>query len=190
MRRAVFLDRDGTLNREVHYLANPEQLELLPGVASGLARLAQDGWLLCVVTNQSGVARGIVSPPALTEIHARLGQLLAARGVNLDWIGYCPHHPQHGPPDLRRDCDCRKPKPGLLLQAAEELNIDLAASWMIGDSTRDVQAGAAAGCRSLLVQTGAEDQAIPAEQDSRTRVVPNFEVAVDRILKDRSPEAP
>ncbi|MDP6741199.1 MAG: HAD family hydrolase, partial [Planctomycetota bacterium] len=125
MNRAVFLDRDGTLNREVNYLADPAQLELLPGVAEGLSRLARAQWLLCVVTNQSGVARGLVSEEVLNEIHGRLREMLASEGAHLDWIGHCPHHPEHGPPALRRACDCRKPEPGLLLRAAAELDIDL-----------------------------------------------------------------
>ena len=187
MRRAVFLDRDGTLNREVNYLADPEQLQLLPGVAAGLARLAQDGRLLCVVTNQSGVARGLVSEAVLEEIHARLRRLLSKEGVHLDWIGHCPHHPEHGPVDMRRDCDCRKPKPGLLLRAAADLNIDLSGSWMVGDSARDLQAGRTAGCRSILVGTGKGAQTLERlHQDAQTPplAAPDFQGAVDLILKD------
>jgi len=185
--RAVFLDRDGTLNREVDFLTDPAQLELLPGVADGLSRLARDQWLLCVVTNQSGVARGLVSETSLAEIHDHLRELLAHEGAHLDWIGHCPHHPDHGPADLRRVCDCRKPEPGLIQRAAAELNIDLARSWMVGDSARDLEAGRAAGCHSILVGTGNGTRTLEAmetnEQESLL-ATPDFKGAVDLILKD------
>ncbi|HJM56943.1 MAG: D,D-heptose 1,7-bisphosphate phosphatase [Planctomycetes bacterium] len=190
MNRAVFLDRDGTLNREVNYLADPAQLELLPGVAEGLSRLAREQWLLCVVTNQSGVARGLVSEEALAEIHGRLREMLASEGAHLDWIGHCPHHPEHGPPDLRRACDCRKPEPGLLLRAAAELDIDLTRSWMVGDSARDLEAGRSAGCRSILVGTGngaAPPEASEADGQESGLKAPDFLEAVDLILKDPAP---
>ena len=190
MNRAVFLDRDGTLNREVNYLADPAQLELLPGVAEGLSRLARAHWLLCVVTNQSGVARGLVSEEALDAIHGRLREMLASEGAHLDWIGHCPHHPEHGPPDLRRACDCRKPEPGLLLRAAAELDIDLTRSWMVGDSARDLEAGRSAGCRSILVGTGngAEThEASEADGQESGLQAPDFLGAVDLILKDQVP---
>ena len=190
MNRAVFLDRDGTLNREVNYLADPAQLELLPGVAEGLSRLARAQWLLCVVTNQSGVARGLVSEEALDAIHGRLREMLASEGAHLDWIGHCPHHPEHGPPDLRRACDCRKPEPGLLLRAAAELDIDLTRSWMVGDSARDLEAGRSAGCRSILVGTGngAEThEASEAGGQESGLQAPDFLGAVDLILKDQVP---
>lgn len=185
MNRAVFLDRDGTLNREVNYLADPAQLELLPGVAEGLARLAQNQWLLCVVTNQSGVARGILSEATLAEIHGRLRELLANEGVTLDWIGHCPHHPEHGTPALRQACNCRKPEPGLLLRAAADLDIDLTRSWMVGDSARDLEAGRSAGCRSILVGTGNGARTFEAmETDERESLLnaPDFPGAADLIL--------
>lgn len=187
MNRAVFLDRDGTLNREVDFLTEPAQLELLPGVAEGLSRLAEDQWLLCVVTNQSGVARGLLSEAVLAEIHGRLREMLASAGAHLDWIGHCPHHPKHGPPDLRRACDCRKPEPGLLLRAAAELDIDLARSWMVGDSARDLQAGRSAGCHSILVGTGKGAQTLEtmgAHERTSLLAATDFLGAVDLILED------
>ena len=190
MNRAVFLDRDGTLNREVNYLADPSQLELLPGVAEGLARLAGDRWLLCVVTNQSGVARGILSEDTLAEIHSRLRELLANEGVSLDWIGHCPHHPEHGTPDLRRVCNCRKPAPGLLLRAAADLDIDLTRSWMVGDSLRDLEAGRSAGCHSILVGTGNGAntfEAMGADEQESLLNAPDFQGAADLILEDPLP---
>ncbi len=153
-RPAVFLDRDGTLNREVDYLRDPDQLELLRGVPAALGQLAEQGYALIVVTNQSGIARGYFSEADLARIHARLRDLLVEHGVRLDHVAYCPHHPTVGLPGYLRACECRKPAPGMLLDSARRLGLDLARSWMIGDSARDLEAGEAAGTRSVLVRTG------------------------------------
>lgn len=162
---AIFLDRDGTLNREVDYLRRPEQLELLPGVGAALRDLHDAGYLLIVVTNQSGIARGLLSEATLAEIHAKLRDLLAAEGVALDHLAYCPHHPTVGMPGYRVSCPCRKPAPGMLLDAARRLDLDLGASWMIGDSVRDLEAGRAAGTGGVLVRTGrgAQQEALLAD---------------------------
>ena len=159
LRPAVFLDRDGTLNVEVDYLADPDALVLLPGVGRALAGLQRAGHLLVVVTNQSGVARGLFDEGTLGEIHAALARALAEFGVVLDHVGYCPHHPLIGTPPYRTVCDCRKPRPGLLRAAAEELPIDLGRSWVVGDSARDLEAGAALGLPGILVSTGKGRQA-------------------------------
>ncbi|MFA6107639.1 MAG: D-glycero-beta-D-manno-heptose 1,7-bisphosphate 7-phosphatase [Candidatus Latescibacterota bacterium] len=151
---AVFLDRDGTLNREVDHLHRVDDLELLPGTATALACLREAGFLLVVVTNQSAVARGLLTVPALEEIHAELQRRLAAAGARLDALYYCPHHPDEGDPPFRCRCDCRKPAPGLLHRAAADLGIDLTASYMVGDTRSDLEAGWAAGCRTVLVRTG------------------------------------
>jgi len=153
-RPAVFLDRDGTLNVEVDYLADPHELVLLPGVGEALAELQRAGYLLVVVTNQSGVARGLFDEATLREIHAALARALTTFGVVLDHVGYCPHHPEIGEPPYRALCDCRKPLPGLLRVATQELAIDLDRSWVVGDSARDLQAGAALGLPGILVFTG------------------------------------
>lgn len=153
-RPAVFLDRDGTLNREVDYLADPAGLELLPGVGEALRELADAGYRLVVVTNQSGVARGLLDEPTLLRVHDALRAALARHGVALDRIAYCPHHPEVGPPPYRRSCECRKPRPGLLADAARELDLDLERSWIVGDSERDLLAGAALGLPGVLVATG------------------------------------
>jgi D-glycero-D-manno-heptose 1,7-bisphosphate phosphatase len=183
-RPAVFLDRDGTLNREVDYLADPEQLELLPGVADALRRLAEAGYLLCVVTNQSGVARGYFEESRLADIHARLRELLAAEGVTLDWIGYCPHHDSEGSPAYRADCSCRKPRPGMLLEAGATLGVAFERSWCIGDSLRDVDAGARLGVDGMLVRTGkgADEEARALKSGRRVEVVDDLRAAADRIL--------
>jgi D-glycero-D-manno-heptose 1,7-bisphosphate phosphatase len=153
-REAVFLDRDGTLIEEVNYLSAPEQVRLIPGAADAVRRLNDAGMLVVVVTNQAGVARGYFPESRVAEVHAHLSALLAECGAKIDAYFYCPHHPTEGIGAYRVACECRKPRPGLLLTAARELGIDLSRSWMIGDKLCDVSAGEAAGCRTLLVRTG------------------------------------
>jgi D-glycero-D-manno-heptose 1,7-bisphosphate phosphatase len=152
-RRALFLDRDGVLIRDVHHLTAASQIEILPGVPEALRRLRQNGWTVVVVTNQSVVARGLVTEEELEEIHQVLQERLSARGGPVDAIYYCPHHPQGAVARYRMVCDCRKPRPGLLLRAAEDLGIDLAASIMVGDTGTDIEAGRRAGCRTALIGT-------------------------------------
>lgn len=154
LKPAVFLDRDGTICREVDYLADPGGLELLPGAAAAIAAFSAAGFEVVVITNQSGVARGLFDEQGLELIHQRLRELLAADGAHLDAIYTCPHHPNEGSPPYRRACDCRKPLPGLLLRAASERHLALESSWMVGDDLRDVEAGRAAGARPILVATG------------------------------------
>lgn len=153
-RPAVFLDRDGTINTEVHYLSRPDQLELLPTVAETISRLNTMGIAVVVVTNQAGIARGYFSELILADVHEHLRQLLSEQNAMLDAIYYCPHHPTEGLGGYRIDCHCRKPKPGMLSQAARELGIDLSRSLMIGDRESDLRAGANAGCCTALVLTG------------------------------------
>lgn len=153
--RAVFLDRDGTINRYVGFLRDIEQFELLPGVAEAIRRINASGYLAIVVTNQPVIARGEVTREQLREIHNKMETLLGREGAYVDALYYCPHHPDRGYPgevtELKIECDCRKPRPGLLIRAAADYNIDLANSWMIGDSDSDVQAGQAAGCRTIRI---------------------------------------
>lgn len=154
MKKAIFIDRDGTLNEMVHdpdhgtldSPRRPEQVALMPGAAEFLKALREDGWFLVVATNQPGIAKGTLTPPELKAVHARLADLLAAGGGRWDDLRVCTHHPDYGSP-----CDCRKPKPGLLLEAARAHGLDLSASWMIGDGLVDVRAGRAAGCRTILL---------------------------------------
>ncbi len=158
LRSAVFLDRDGTINREVTHLKLPEQLELLPGSASAIRRLNRSGTLAVVITNQPVVARGDVSIEGLNRIHARLESQLGAGGAFLDGLYFCPHHPDKGFPgevaELKGPCSCRKPEPGLIDQACRELGISRQNSWMIGDATADVEAGRRAGLRTMLLRSG------------------------------------
>ena len=156
--KAVFLDRDGTINKYVGFLRNIDDFELIPGVAEAIKRINASGYLAIVVTNQPVIARGEVSEPELQEIHNKMETLLGAEGAYLDAVYYCPHHPHKGfegeIAELKIDCDCRKPKPGMLLRAAEDFNIDLTNSWMVGDGENDVLAGKAAGCKTALIGRG------------------------------------
>lgn len=153
--RAVFLDRDGTINHYVGFLRKIEDFQLIDGAAEAVRHINRSGYLAIVVTNQPVIARGDVTWEELHEIHCKMETLLGEKGAYLDDIFICPHHPDSGFPGevkaYKIECDCRKPKPGLLLQAAEKYNIDLKESWMIGDSSQDMQAGQAAGCRTAAV---------------------------------------
>ncbi len=153
--RAIFLDRDGTINKYVDFLRNIDDFDLIDGVSDAIRAINNSGYLAIVVTNQPVIARGEVTFGELDEIHNKMETLLGYDGAYLDGIYFCPHHPHKGydgeVPELKIDCDCRKPKPGMLLQAAEEFNIDLSLSWMIGDSENDILAGKAAGCKTGLI---------------------------------------
>ncbi|MFH1615163.1 MAG: HAD family hydrolase [Planctomycetota bacterium] len=151
--KAIFLDRDGTVNDDVGYLNHPSQVKLLPGAAEALIELKKMGYKLIIATNQSAVARGIVSEQVLETIHKRLKELLAEKGAYLDQIYYCPFHPQGVIEKYRRDSDLRKPNTGMLTLAADEMDIDLSQSWMIGNANSDVIAGRAAGCRTILINS-------------------------------------
>ena len=157
--KAIFLDRDGTINKYVGFLRNINDFVLIDGVAEAIKEINTSGYLAVIVTNQPVIARGEVTYEELNEIHNKMETLLGKQGAYLDAIYYCPHHPDSGfdgeVKELKFDCDCRKPKPGLLLKAAEELNIDLSQSWMIGDSKNDIMAGKNAGCKTALI--GNED---------------------------------
>ena len=149
MRRAVFLDRDGTLVEARHYPSRPEELVLVPGVARELVTLREGGYRLVLVSNQSGIGRGLFSERDLARMHAHLGRELRRDGAWLDAYLHCPHVPEDG-------CACRKPLAGMLYRAARELDIDLARSWMVGDILDDIEAGHRAGCRAVLVDRGTE----------------------------------
>jgi len=153
-KRAVFLDRDGTINVEVQYLSDVADFQFIPGVPWALKRLKDAGFLLVVVTNQSGIGRGYYDEAALESIHDHMHADLASYGIAIDACYFCPHHPEHATGEYRQECDCRKPLPGMLQQAAQDLDIDLASSYMIGDKLADVEAGINAGCTSLMVLTG------------------------------------
>lgn len=153
--KAIFLDRDGTINKYVGFLREIEQFELLPNTSEAIKKINDSGYLAIVVTNQPVVARGEVTFEQLDQIHNKMETLLGKDGAYLDGIYFCPHHPHKGfegeIPELKVECECRKPKPGMLLQAAKDFNIDLSKSWMIGDSDNDILAGENAGCFTARV---------------------------------------
>lgn len=183
-RAAVFLDRDGTVIREVEYLTSPKGLRLLPGAAEAIGRLNGAGLAVVVVTNQSGIGRGLLSEKDLGDIHDALEARLARRGAHLDGIHFCPHHPEAAVAGYRRRCRCRKPAPGMLLRAARELDLDLGRSFAIGDSERDVEAGRRVGCRTVLVRSGygAATEARLGEGLGADRVADDLRAAAEWIL--------
>jgi D-glycero-D-manno-heptose 1,7-bisphosphate phosphatase len=153
---AVFLDRDGVLIEDREVLTRPDEIRVLPGVAEGLRRLKAAGFALIVITNQAVVARGRITEEQLGEIHAEMRRLLERAGAPpLDAIYYCPHHPEAALPEYRTACQCRKPRPGLILRAAVERDLDLPRSVLVGDRITDIIAGQRAGCRTVLVESAA-----------------------------------
>jgi len=153
-RPAVFLDRDGTLTRESDWVRSTRDLVLLDGAIDAVLALERAGYAIVVITNQSAVARGIVTERELESIHADLVARFERGGAHLEGVYACPHHPTEGSPPYRRECDCRKPKSGLIERAARELDIDLHRSWIVGDAERDLLAGERVGLRAVLVGTG------------------------------------
>lgn len=153
--KAVFIDRDGTINKYVGLLRDLDEFELIDGVAEAIKKINQSGFLAIVVTNQPVVARGEVTLSELEEIHNKMETLLGEAAAYLDGIYYCPHHPHRGyegeRPEYKIECECRKPKPGMLKKAAEDFNIDLSQSWMVGDGENDIKAGIAAGCKTAMI---------------------------------------
>ena len=175
--KAIFLDRDGTINRYVGFLRNIDQFELIDGVAEAIRLINESGYLAIVVTNQPVIARGEVTVEELNLIHNKMETLLGQAGAYIDGLYYCPHHPDKGfageVEALKIDCDCRKPKPGMLVAASKDFNIDLSSSWMIGDGKNDVGAGKAAGCKTVLIGKGEYEADITAE---------NLLAAVEELL--------
>ena len=154
-RRCVFLDRDGVIVEDRGLLVQVDDFRLLPGVPEALRRLHETGFALVVVSNQAVVARGLLTETEVMELNSALEDLLLAEGAApLDGFYFCPHHPAAYLPAYRIECPCRKPRPGLLLRASQELGLDLGASFMVGDRPSDLQAGRRAGCRSIWVQSG------------------------------------
>ena len=154
MNRAVFIDRDGTLSEEVGYINHPERFRLFPYAGEAIKHLNENGWLAIVTTNQAGVARGYFSEEMIQTVHQGMKEKLAIDGARLDAIYYCAHHPSVGEPPYRFDCDCRKPKPGLITRAATDFDVDLKNSWMVGDRYSDIQMARNAGVKSAFVLSG------------------------------------
>jgi D-glycero-D-manno-heptose 1,7-bisphosphate phosphatase len=173
MRKAAFLDRDGVINRKApqgQYITRWEELEILPYVPEAISKLNSAGWLVVVITNQRCVAKGLVTEQELKQLHEKMLSALAQSGARIDAIYSCPH-------ELDDQCECRKPAPGMLLRAASELSIDLDRSWMVGDSTIDIEAGRAAGCRTIFIQDAQQHARVQADRFAR-----DLHAAVNTIL--------
>ncbi|MGA2092816.1 MAG: HAD-IIIA family hydrolase [Sedimentisphaerales bacterium] len=186
--KAIFFDRDDTLIEDPGYISNPDQVSLLENVPETLSILKGMGYKLVVVSNQSGVARGIFTEETLGRIHKRLEQLLTEKGASLDRIYYCPYHPEGVIPKYRRESEMRKPNPGMLLAAGKDLDIDLKESWMVGNGVRDIEAGARAGCKTILLDSRGHPQKIqPGERMPDYRAVNLKEVVNIIKMNIRSP---
>lgn len=181
LKRAVFIDRDGTLNVEKNYLWRIEDFEFIPGAPEAIRRLNRAGFLVVVVTNQAGVARGYFQLEDVDRLHRYIQGLLVASEARVDAFYVCPHHPDFTDPAV--NCQCRKPAPGMLLQAARELGIDLNESYMIGDKVADVEAGQSAGCQPLLVRTGYGAATAESDPHLSVPVFPALSEAVDWLLE-------
>ena len=175
---AIFLDKDGTLIDDLPYNVDPGRMTLAPGAVAGLRRLNCLGYRLLVVSNQPGVAQGRFDVGALEPVRQRLAQLLSEQGAHLEGFYYCPHGPDEG-------CACRKPLPGMLLKAAAEHQVDLAASWMIGDILDDVEAGRRAGCRTILIDNGNETMWLRSPLRTPTWIASDLDAAAQLIQATR-----
>ncbi|HEX7572346.1 MAG TPA: HAD family hydrolase [Bacteroidota bacterium] len=187
-RPAVFFDRDGTLNEEVEFLSAPEQVRLIPGAGHAVRAVNENGFLAIVISNQSGIARGLFTEADLIPIHAKFQQELGASGARIDRIYYCPHHPTAGIPPYRVDCDCRKPRPGMLHRAEKEMGVDLSRSYVIGDRIVDVLAGRNAGAKGILVLTGYGTNSVGECREQGVvpdYIAPSVGEAVNFILNER-----
>ncbi len=178
MNKACFLDRDGVVNEEVEYLWQPEKVALIPGVIEALRVLRKHGFLVIVVSNQAGVARGYYKESDVDEVNARIQQLLVAAGTRIDAFYYCPHHPE-----FSGECTCRKPEPGMILNAAAEFKVNLQKSFMVGDRLSDLEAAARAGCQcGYLVRTGYGSEVIRTCQPQNVKIADDLKAAVDDYL--------
>ncbi len=187
--KAVFVDRDGTLMEDPGYLNDPSAVKLLPGVELAIKSLKQAGYLIVVVTNQSGVARGLITEENLEAVHAELRRQLGEKGAHVDGIYYCPYHPEGTVDAYAVDSELRKPKPGMLLKAASELEIDLTRSWMVGDRAHDVEAGQRAGCRAIRIRTPGPGQQRPDDESVQADYVVRNLVEAARLILRAPPVA-
>jgi D-glycero-D-manno-heptose 1,7-bisphosphate phosphatase len=187
---AVFLDKDGTLIDDVPYNVDPACIRLATGAAEGATRLAEAGYALVVVSNQSGVARGMFAEDAIPSVERRIRELLAECDVPLAGFYYCPHHPHGAVARYRMNCGCRKPKPGMLLRAADDLGLDLSRSWMVGDILDDIEAGHRAGCRAVLIENGHETLWHWSPARRPDLIVPDLAEAAQAILAAEARQFP
>jgi D-glycero-D-manno-heptose 1,7-bisphosphate phosphatase len=181
--KAIFLDRDDTVIEDPGYINNPDQVKLLEGVPESFIELKALGYKLIIASNQSGVARGIVTEKVLAQIHDRLKQMLTEKGAQLDRIYYCPYHPDGVVPKYSKESDLRKPNPGMLLAAAKDMDIDLTQSWVIGNSSRDTEAGSRVGCKTILIELPARQEQPKLGQPKPDYRAVNMKEAVNIIKK-------
>lgn len=184
MKKAVFLDRDGTINKEVNYLNHPDQIELISGAAEGIKLLNENGFTVVVITNQSGVARGIIEEKKIPLIKERLCRLLEERGAKIDGYYYCPHYPDGKIEKYAVKCDCRKPEPGLVWKAVGDLDIEIKGSYVVGDKTCDIALGNNIGAVSIMVKTGYGESEAEYYESSPDYTVDNLLAAAQWIIKN------
>lgn len=182
MNKAVFLDRDGTIVEDVGYLNSPEQLQFIPGSIEAIKMLNEAGYKVVVITNQAGVARGLITENMLQTIDKTLHKWILNNGAHLDGVYYCPHHPEHGVYPYKQVCECRKPHPGLIKRAHRDLKIDLAQSYMVGDKASDIEAGKRAGTKTVFVNTGRGPEEKPKLKEKPDHMSDNLRQAVNWIL--------
>jgi D-glycero-D-manno-heptose 1,7-bisphosphate phosphatase len=180
--KAVFVDKDGTLIPDIPYNVDTSLITLEHFVAEGLLALQCAGYKIVIISNQSGIARGLFTAGEFHAVQVKLEGLLTEHGISLHGFYYCPHYPGGSIAEYSKECDCRKPKPGLLLHAAQELMLDLGNSWMIGDILNDVQAGKSAGCRTILIDNGNETDWIMNEARTPDFIAGNFKEAAKYVL--------
>jgi D,D-heptose 1,7-bisphosphate phosphatase len=187
-RKTVFLDRDGTINKNINYITNIQQLHFLPGVLDGIKIFNKHNVVVIVITNQPVIARGLATPKDIARLHDAMIDKLANKGAYIDAIYFCPHHPEKHHPDISRyalqyriECECRKPKLAMLKEAVKDFNINLSSAYFIGDSSTDIKAGEGLGIKTLLLKTGfkGEDKKYLVEPDY---ISDNFRDAVDRVI--------
>ncbi len=182
MKKAIFLDKDGTLIKDIPYNIKPEFIELQPDLINGLKKLQAAGFIFVIVSNQSGVARGYFRENALIKVESRIRALLRSQDLYLEGFYYCPHHPEGYLAAYRKNCLCRKPAPGMFFEAAREIDINLYQSWMIGDILDDVEAGNRAGCRSVLINNGHETIWKLSDKRIPDLMAPSINRAADMLL--------
>ena len=183
-RRTVFLDRDGTINVEVNYLRRPQDVALLPGAGQAIARLNAAGLRVVVVSNQAGLAKGLFDEGDLALVQLEINRRLKAAGARVDAWYFCPHHPEGEVAELAIVCACRKPAPGLVLMAAQEMGLELTGSYLVGDRLRDIACAARAGLTGVLVQSGHPDWPPASAEEEPAFVAADLAAAVDWILAD------
>jgi D-glycero-D-manno-heptose 1,7-bisphosphate phosphatase len=185
MNKAVFVDKDGTLIRDVPYNVKPEYVMLESGVTDALKKIKQHNYLLIVISNQSGIAKGLFTERDLEPVKTKIQELLYPADIQIDEFYFCPHHPDGVMKEYTTACTCRKPEPGMILQAAVDFNIDLTSSWMIGDILHDIEAGNKAGCKTILIDNGNETQWITNEMRWPSYIVNGMDEAAAIILEAR-----